>query len=413
MRHPAALTKGQAMATATLSPSPSPATSHGRSGARILVGLILGIPAVIALMLLAFAAPALHSGPSNLPLAVSGPPPAVAQVTGMLQQRAPGTFEVTTYASAEDAAVAIGEREAIGGIAVGPTGVTIQTAAGAGAPYSALLKGMGAQLTQTDQHVTYTELALLPSGDPAGTGLTTLGLPLIFGGMATATALVLVYRGSTRARIGGLLAVSIVGGFVATAILAGFGALDGNVLLVSAAVAAGIAAVSATVVGLGSSSDRRASGSARSSCCSCPTRSPAWRPARRGCPSRGARSANTCRSAPPAPRCAPRPTSTAPAQPRPGSCSPAGSSVGSCSRSGVPVAAVAPRRTQTPRADRHDLNSVGVRCPTTGAHPHADFGAAAGRLRRRRRSRILRRPPEGAPPTQHQVLFPHAHNDRG
>ena len=42
MRHPAALTKGQAMATATLSPSPSPATSHGRSGARILVGLILG-----------------------------------------------------------------------------------------------------------------------------------------------------------------------------------------------------------------------------------------------------------------------------------------------------------------------------------------------------------------------------------
>ena len=40
MRHPAALTKGQAMATATLSPSPSPATSHGRSGARILVGLL-------------------------------------------------------------------------------------------------------------------------------------------------------------------------------------------------------------------------------------------------------------------------------------------------------------------------------------------------------------------------------------
>ena len=69
------------------------------------------------------------------------------------------------------AAVAIGEREAIGGIAVGPTGVTIQTAAGAGAPYSALLKGMGAQLTQTGQHVTYTELAPLPSGDPAGTGL--------------------------------------------------------------------------------------------------------------------------------------------------------------------------------------------------------------------------------------------------
>lgn len=227
--------------------------SHDRhADPRVLVGIMLAIPTVIALMLLAFAAPALHSGASHLPLAVSGPAPAVQQVSGMLAAKAPGAFDVTTYPSADAAAQAIRDREAIGGLSAGPGGLTIQTAAGAGAPYSAVLKGMGAQLSAAGQHVTYAELAPLPSRDPAGAGLTTLGLPLIFGGMASAVALVLAYRGSVLARIGALLGVAIVGGLVATAILQfGFGALEGNYWLTSAAVAAGIAAISATVLGLG------------------------------------------------------------------------------------------------------------------------------------------------------------------
>lgn len=223
-----------------------------RTHPRALVGLVLGIPTVIALMLLAFAAPALHSGANELPLAVSGPPPAVAQVSGALQARSPGTFEITTFPSADAAAQAIRDRAAIGGLALGPQGLTVQTAAGAGAPYAALLKGMGAQFASTGQHVAYEELAPLPASDPAGAGLTALGLPLIFGGVASAAALVLAHRGSRGTRIGAVLAVAIVGGLVATAILQfGFGALEGNYLLTSTAVAAGIAAVSATVLGLG------------------------------------------------------------------------------------------------------------------------------------------------------------------
>lgn len=217
-----------------------------------LLGLILGIPTVIALMLLAFAAPALHSGAKDLPLAVSGPAPVVAQLQGVLESRSPGTFDVATYPSADAAAQAIRDREAIGGLAVGPQGLTVQTAAGAGAPYAALLRGMGAQFTASGQQVRYQELAPLPAADPAGAGLTALGLPLIFGGMATAAALVLVHRGSRMAKVGAALAISIVGGLVATAILQlGFGALGGNYLLTSAAVAAGIAAISFAVLGLG------------------------------------------------------------------------------------------------------------------------------------------------------------------
>lgn len=220
---------------------------------RVLLGTILGIPTVIALMLLAFAAPALHSGAKDLPLAVSGPAPAVAQVAGMLSKASPGAFDVTTYATAEEAADAIRDREAIGGLSVAPTGLTVQTAAGAGAPYSALLKGIGAHLAASGQHVTYSELAPLPQDDPAGSAVTTLGLPLIFGGMASAAALVLAYRGTGLGRLAGVLAISALGGLAATAILQlGFGVLEGSYWLTAAAVAAGIAAISATVVGLGS-----------------------------------------------------------------------------------------------------------------------------------------------------------------
>ena len=122
--------------------TPTSATTTDR-GVRRLISLVVGITAVIALMLLAFAAPAINSGANDLPLAVSGPGPAVTQVTGALSSNRPGAFDVTTYPTAADAARAIGDRDAIGGIAVAPTGITIQTAAGAGAPYAPLLRGIG------------------------------------------------------------------------------------------------------------------------------------------------------------------------------------------------------------------------------------------------------------------------------
>lgn len=55
-------------------------------------------------------------------------------MTGALSSNRPGAFDVTTYPTAADAARAIGDRDAIGGIAVAPTGITIQTAAGPAPP---------------------------------------------------------------------------------------------------------------------------------------------------------------------------------------------------------------------------------------------------------------------------------------
>lgn len=218
---------------------------------RRLVGIVIGIAVVIALMLFVFAAPAINSGARDLPVAVSGPEPAVAQLTMMLDTNAPGVFEVTPFATAEDAAAAIMQREQVGGIGLSPEGVVIQTAAGAGTPYVATLKGMGAQLAASGQIVTYEELAPLTESDPAGAGIVALGLPLIFGGLASGAALVLAFRGSLRARAATALAVAVIGGLTATAILQfGFDSFQGSYWLTAAAVSAGILAASLTVMGL-------------------------------------------------------------------------------------------------------------------------------------------------------------------
>ena len=217
-----------------------------------LVAIVLGLTAMVALMLLAFAAPALHSGPEDLPLAVSGPEPATSQVTAALDEQVPGAFDVTTYATEQEAAEAITDREAIGGIAVGPKGVTVQTASGAGAAYVQLLKGVGAGLEKSGQKVTYVELAPTTTDDPQAVGVSTLGLPLVFGGMATAALLLLVYKGSTLMRFVGATTLALLAGFVSAAILQlGFDALDGSYWLTSLSISAGILAISATVLGLG------------------------------------------------------------------------------------------------------------------------------------------------------------------
>lgn len=219
---------------------------------RTLAGIVLGLATVIGLMVLAFATPTLNSGAEDLPLAVSGPEPAVAQFMSTLEARSPDTFDVTTFPSAQEAADSIREREAIGGIVVSESGVTIQTASGAGAPYVALLNGLGTQLATSGLHVTYSELAPTTADDPTGIGVSTLGLPLIFGGMATAAALLLVYRGSVTSRLVAAFTLAVLGGLLAAAILQFlFGSLDGSYWLTAAAVTAGMTAISFTVLGLG------------------------------------------------------------------------------------------------------------------------------------------------------------------
>lgn len=216
-----------------------------------LVAIVLGLAAVICLMLFAFTAPALNSGPAKLPLAVSGPAEATDQLVATLAESGSDTFDVTNYASAEDGADAITSREAIGGIAIDSGGITIQTAAGAGTPYAGVLQGIGTRLEAGGQSVTYDELAPTTEDDPTGSGLGSLGLPLLFGGMAASAALVFAYRGKSWHRFAAVSSLAVVAGLAATAVLQfGFGVVDDNYLLIAAGVTAGILAIAFPVLGL-------------------------------------------------------------------------------------------------------------------------------------------------------------------
>lgn len=238
-----------ASTTAAIPPAP-PASSRHRPKLG-LVAIVCALTTAVALMMLAFVTPAINSGAKNLPIAVAGPAPVVQQISGALDQRQPGAFEVTTVAAAEEIDARIREREVVGGISVGTDGVTIHTASAAGTPYANVLRGVGAGLSASGQKVTYTDVVPLTGNDPAGTGLTALGLPLVFGGMASAALLSIVMGGTASRRVAGAVTIAVAAGLVATAILQfGFGAIDGNYLLTSAAVAMGIAAISLTVLGL-------------------------------------------------------------------------------------------------------------------------------------------------------------------
>ncbi|WP_231699790.1 MULTISPECIES: ABC transporter permease [Corynebacterium] len=210
----------------------------------------LALPAVVALMLLAFLAPTINSGPDDLPLAVAGPQPAVSRVTGMLEQKSPGAFEVTTYDSPQAATEAVRERDAIGALNLGADGVEVIVASGAGTPYKNVLTGMAEGLKATGQTVTMTDVAPLPEADPAGSALAMLGLPVAFGGIASALA---VSRLMNRRllQLAGVLATAVVAGLAVAAIIQfGYNAVEANYWAFAGVLTLGIAATSLFVLAL-------------------------------------------------------------------------------------------------------------------------------------------------------------------
>lgn len=112
------------------------------------------------------------------------------------------------------------------------------------------LRGLGGALEARGQSVNYTDVAPMTAEDPFGVGLASLALPLIFGGLASGALFSQVVRGRAR-RLLGVLAVSLVAGLTAAAIVQPwFGAVDANYWVLAGVIAFGIAAISATVLGL-------------------------------------------------------------------------------------------------------------------------------------------------------------------
>lgn len=236
----------------TADPAEAPATAPRRSPWATVLAVAVGLAVAVTLMLLAFLTPTLYSGADDLPVAISGPAPAVEQMSGQLESANPDAIELTVMDSADDVTGAVEDRDAVGGISVAEDGtVTIVTAGAAGAPYAQLMGGIATAMQQTGAEVTTTDVAPLTEDDPTGVGLGALGLPLAFGGMISAVLLsTLLGRHPWHRLAGGVLA-SVLVGFTLTAVLQfGVGSVDGDYVLTSLALSLGVAAVSLTILGL-------------------------------------------------------------------------------------------------------------------------------------------------------------------
>jgi hypothetical protein len=223
------------------------AADHGWPRA---LGATVAIALVIGLVLLAFGLPLVKAEPHQLPIGLVAPPPAAAQVTAALDQRAPDAFAVTEFDDEAALTEAIRNREVYGGLVLGAGGPVVLTASAASTAVASMLTGLAPALAPGGTGAEVRDVVPLPAEDPRGVGLAALILPLVLGAIVPAAVL-----GSFGLRRGMLLtatvAYAVVGGLTFAAVLHGvFGTLDGNYWVESGVLAAIVAASTLALVGL-------------------------------------------------------------------------------------------------------------------------------------------------------------------
>lgn len=170
-------------------------------------GFALAMPAIhatlVTLLLFLFTWPAATAEPRDVPLGVVGPAPLADQISSMLEERQPGAFDVTVYASPDEATEAIQNREIYGAIVLGQA-VEVQVASAANPAVSQLIMSLGdtlmaGSLAQQGVQVptlTVTDVAPLAEDDARGMVLGSASLPVAIGGIALGALVSLRLRGA-------------------------------------------------------------------------------------------------------------------------------------------------------------------------------------------------------------------------
>ncbi|MFC8043615.1 hypothetical protein [Nocardia sp. NPDC057353] len=213
----------------------------------------LGAALLQALMLIAFAWPAVHTAPRDLPVAVAGP--GAAQVSAQLAQRSPGAIEPRTVADEAAARAALTEREVYGAILTGPQ-PRVLVASGASPLVAQQLTQLARQFAAAPAAAAAVE-DVVPADpdDPRGAGFGAMVLPLVMSGIAAGVLLSLLVP-TAAARIAGVVTFALAGGVLSMAIAQGWLSilpgeyleLAGVAALVSFAVAGAVAGL-ATAIG--------------------------------------------------------------------------------------------------------------------------------------------------------------------
>jgi hypothetical protein len=222
-------------------------TSSGWGQITVEVLVLVGI---LAVLLLAFALPAINTKARHVPIAVVAPAQIATAISQGLDNASPDGFDVTVAADTTEARNLILDRSVYGAFIVGQSGLTVETASAASYVVSTALTAAGQQIgVALSAPVTVTDVVSFSTDDPRGVGLSAGALPIALGGWIAAVAIIFTVRGRWR-RLIAAAAFAVVGGFTLTAVLQyGLGTFTGNYLLTSLGAVLGIAATSFLVLG--------------------------------------------------------------------------------------------------------------------------------------------------------------------
>ncbi|TCJ93596.1 hypothetical protein [Nocardia alba] len=214
---------------------------------RRAVALGLAATAMQALMLIAFAWPAVNVGPRDLPIAVAGP--AATQVAEQLRQRDPDAFEITAVADAAQARSAMADNEIYGAVITGNGAPQVLVASAASPAVAQQLTALAQQLSGIPAVPVEDVIAIDPD-DQRGAGFGSMVLPLVMSGMAAGVLLTLLIP-AFGARFAGLAAFGIAGGLLSTLIFhTWLSILPGSYLELAAIAGLASFTVAAVIVGL-------------------------------------------------------------------------------------------------------------------------------------------------------------------
>ena len=230
------------------------APTHEPPAALRATGLVAVLTVVIALVAIAFALPAARSKPHDVPIGAAGPQAASGQVADLLEQNAPGAFEITYYPGEAALRDAIRNRDVYGGISFGPQGRTLLIATGASPTVAQLLSQVGNGIAQHGGVQLKTEDVAPPTtDDPRGAGLAASALPITLAGLLPAIALVLVLRREVWTRFTAVVVFAGLAGVTIAALLRFvLGSIDANFWGVAGGLTLGVLASGLSMLGLGS-----------------------------------------------------------------------------------------------------------------------------------------------------------------
>ena len=228
-----------------MSTSPTPVSRSA------VLAVTAAVAVLLAVVLTAFAWPAVRSAPHDLPLAVAGPPPAVAQLSAALEQASPGAFDVRPVDDEAAARAAIEDRDVSGAVVVDAGGPRLLVASAASPAVATALRQVAAGLgAASGTPVAVEDVVPAPAADPRGAGLAAAALPLALGGIATAGLTSRLVRGRARQAATALAAAAAGGAVTATVLGTWLGSVEGSWWTTSAVVALGIAATALVLLGL-------------------------------------------------------------------------------------------------------------------------------------------------------------------